>query len=62
MAYIIGRVIEGISLNGLEYLLDDDEKILEFDSINVANSYLLEHGLSQEIIDNEIIIKEGSHE
>ena len=57
MSYCVGRAIEGISLNGLEYLLDDNGKILTFDSQNTAVTFLLEQGLSQAIIDDDIIIE-----
>ena len=31
MKYVIARPIEGISLNGNEYLLNDDDSVMEFE-------------------------------
>ena len=42
--YIVGRPIEGISLNGLEYLLDDEGNLMEFDSPIEAKEFLRENG------------------
>lgn len=41
---IIGRAIEGVSINGLEYLLDDDGYEMEFDSIEDAINFLRLNG------------------
>ena len=41
----VGRPINGISLNGLEWLLDDEGKELEFESKEIAMEFLREHGV-----------------
>ena len=47
---IVGRHIEGISLNDLEYLLDDNGEIMKFPTKEHAIRYLRAHGLSDEEI------------
>ena len=47
---IVGRHIEGISLNGLEYLLDDNGEIMKFPTEQHAIRYLKEHGAGDEEI------------
>ena len=42
MVYVIGRPINGISLNGLEYLLDDD-KVIEFNDYDKCLTYIKEN-------------------
>ena len=44
---IIGRPIEGISINGLEYLLDEDGYEMEFDSIEDAMNFLRLNGFDE---------------
>ena len=41
---IIGRPVNGISINGLEWLLDDNGELKEFIDSNMARSFLLENG------------------
>lgn len=43
MATLIGRYQEGISLNPLEYLLDDNNKPIKFDSKESAKEFLKTH-------------------
>lgn len=38
---VIGRPINGVTLNGLEYMLDDNGEIMKFESGNVALAYLI---------------------
>jgi hypothetical protein len=40
---IIGRPVNGISINGLEWLLDDDEPMRFIDG-NTAKQFLLDNG------------------
>lgn len=42
--YKIGRPINGIGLNGLEYLLDENENIMEFKTPEEAKAFLRENG------------------
>lgn len=58
---VIGRPINGISLNGLEYLCDNNGKTLKFADEKEAESYLLYIGYTkQEIEDEGIVIKTES--
>ena len=47
---IVGRHINGITLNGLEYLLDESGDIMKFKSKEHAVRYLKEHGADDEEI------------
>ena len=42
---VISKPINGISINGDEYLLDENNEHMEFDSIEVAKEFLIENGL-----------------
>ena len=44
MKTIIGRAINGIGLNGNEWLLDENDKAKEFDNKVAAKAFLLTHG------------------
>ncbi len=45
--YKIARYINNISINGKEFILDDKNKIIEFDTIDKAKEYLEEHGITE---------------
>ena len=47
---IVGRPINGITLNPLEYLLDDDGKVKKFPSKKQAVSFLKEKGFTDDDI------------
>lgn len=47
---IVGRPINGITLNDLEYLLDESGDIMKFKSKEHAVHYLKEHGADDEEI------------
>ena len=47
-----------IGLNGWQYLLDEDDKEMEFDSKDSANQFLLDGGYTQEWIDEWVEIKQ----
>jgi hypothetical protein len=40
MAIVIGRPINGISINGLEYLLDENGEYKQFESTEEAKTFL----------------------
>jgi len=40
MKYTIYRFIEGVSLNGKEYLLDDDNEVMLFDTKQEACAFI----------------------
>jgi hypothetical protein len=42
----VGRHINGITLNGLEYLLDDNGEIMQFRSKGKAKKWLFDAGCS----------------
>ena len=44
---IIGRPINGISLNGLEYLLNDDQTEMEFADKDYAKKFLRKNGFKK---------------
>lgn len=46
----VGRPINGISINPLEYLLDDDGTVMLFADENEAKNYLLSKGYEPEYI------------
>lgn len=56
---IVGRPINGISLNGLEYILDDEDEIRYFDSIDEAKTLLREHGYDDEDMEDYLVFKES---
>lgn len=58
LTWSIARHINGISLNGLEYLLDENGKTQTFYSIKSAETHLIKSGVPQAVIDDEILIKE----
>jgi len=47
---IVGRPINGISINGLEWLLDNDGEPIRFSDGDAARSFLLDNGESAENI------------
>lgn len=57
--YVIGRPINGISINGLEYVTDNNGEEMIFDSIENAKEFLDSHGIGEEEIEAEgILFKE----
>jgi len=47
---LIGRPINGISINGLEWLLDDNNEPMRFIDGNTAKHFLLDNGENAEKI------------
>ena len=43
--YIVYSHPEGISLNGRQYLLGDNDELLKFDSPKAVMDYLAQHGI-----------------
>lgn len=57
--YVIGRPINDISINGLEYVTDDNGEEMIFDSIEDAKEFLDSHGIEEEEIEAKgILFKE----
>lgn len=54
---IIGRPINGITVNGLEYVLDNEGNLMKFPDETAAKGFLLEHGYPSEEL--EKILDDG---
>lgn len=48
MGVIVGRHVEGIMLNPLEYLLDDEGELMVFESEEQARRHLIKNGFSED--------------
>ena len=57
----IGRPINGITLNPLEYLLDDGGDVMEFDTEEAAKAFLKDKGLTDDELDL-LVFRERSPE
>lgn len=55
---IVGRPINGISINGLEYLMDDEGGYKIFDDMDSAKKFLIENGFDEEDME-ELVFKES---
>ena len=51
--YVIGRPIEGISINGREYVLDDNDKVMKFETVLSAKMFLIDNCITESMIRNE---------
>ena len=54
--FIVGRHINGICLNELEFVLDDDGEMIEFTNPEEAKSFLFERGAVEEDFDTYLQI------
>lgn len=54
---IVGRYINGISLNGLEYLKNDADEVIYFAGVEAAKVYLREHGVTEEEMEDMVFRK-----
>jgi hypothetical protein len=55
---IIGRAINGISINGNEYLLDEKNNVKRFESVQKAEEFLKDMGFTSQEIEECISIEE----
>ena len=55
---IVGRCINGVTINGLEYLQNDDGEVLYFKGITAAKDYLREHEVTDEELE-DIVLRES---
>lgn len=62
MRYAIGRPIEGVTLNGNEYVLDGDGELATFDSEEDALEFLKACGLTDDDIEGQGIVIEEVQE
>lgn len=53
MSVLIKRPIKGITINGFEYVLDDDGNEIAFDTLEDAKAFLVQHGYDENTIDAE---------
>lgn len=59
MAFVIARPINGISLNGLEYVLDENGEDKTFDTKEGAYEFLKSVGYDEDSMEREgIIVKD----
>ncbi len=58
MIFVIGRPVEGIPLNGNEYVLDAEGYAKTFDSIEDAKSFLRANGITEEDVERQGIVIE----
>jgi len=56
--FIVGRAINGIGINGNEYLLDEKKGIKRFDSMDSATNFLKDMGFTDQEIEECISIEE----
>lgn len=56
-AVIVGRPINGISINGLEYLLDNEDQTMIFENEDAAKDYLRQHNFTEEEIEEAVVFK-----
>lgn len=55
MSVLIKRPINGITINGFEYVLDDKGNEIAFDTLEDAKVFLAQHGYNESTIDAEDI-------
>jgi ribosomal protein L40E len=48
----VGRHIEGVTLNPLEYLLNNDGSIRTFESVKAAREFLISNSIPEDILDD----------
>lgn len=56
---MIGRPINGISINGNEYVCDEKGRVIVFDDENDARTFLKEKGYTDEEIEKDDIVFEN---
>lgn len=59
---IIGRPINGISINGNEYLLTDNGSLRTFESRDIAETFLMVNGETLDSIANNYVIEDYRQE
>lgn len=53
---IAGRPINGITINGLEWLLTDDGEVMIFDSEEQAVQFLKDHGVTDDALEEVVFV------
>jgi len=63
---VVGKPINGISLNGLEYLLDDEDNMMKFETREFAKYFLVNNGYDdwsdEELEDSFMFVDENDIE
>ena len=62
MAFVIYRHPESISLNGREYLLDDKNKLITFDTIDQAKQFLIDQSYATGDIGENVFIADENEQ
>ncbi len=62
MAWMIGRPINGIPINGNEYVCDDDGIAILFPTEEEARDFVHAHGYTDEMIEDEGIVFEEAND
>ena len=62
MAVMIGRPINGITINGLEYVLNEKGEPIKWATERQARLFLKEHGISEKEIERTGIVFEEEEE
>ena len=58
ISYVIGRYVGTTTLNGKEYVLDDDGNVMKFTTEELAIKFLTEAGFPELTDDSNIFIDE----
>ena len=56
-AVIVGRPINGITINGLEYLMDDEGAFKIFDDMDAAKKFLTENGFDEAGMEDLVFVE-----
>lgn len=64
MGVLVGRPIEGVTINGLEYLCDEKGRAIVFKDESDAKQFLSDNGLSEDDIEDQgiLIVEEDEDE
>lgn len=54
--YVISRVINGVTINGDEYALNDDGSLMLFDTIDLAIKYLYSKGITAPLVEGFTVV------
>lgn len=60
MGVLVGRPINGIAINGLEYLCDDKGYAIVFEDEENAKKFLADHGIDEDQIEKAGIVFEDA--
>lgn len=54
--YVISRFQHGVTLNPKEFILDEKNEVMKFESYDSAKQFLLEHDVPEDVIGDGIYI------